>query len=583
MAFVNIPGNSNPIKVLSATGTGPGTTTFVHDLGVEGNYPGELYPAVFIFSITDIVGSFSALQVNLEWSPITPDVGAAQFQTVGTWTPLANPVAYFACSASGLYRLNCTSFTGGTSFNAYVSIASTMPQGTGGGGGGSVTQGTVPWIDNISQVAGVALGSTAVVAYGSTPAAVNVPGVNAFITNAGSIGGGIQFADNAVSGAAPTGTLAMGWDSVNSKIRAFKVDASQNLDVNINAALPAGTNVIGHVIVDSGSIGITGTVSAVQSGLWNVNQAIGVAGFEKITDGTNGPVAVKAASTAPVATDSSLVISFSPNSIASAITLSDTLANQTTVPVGAMVMGFDRAQSQWHRIDTFNQISGDFALQTAVMNVPTVTLGANSGVTAGPVSGNGSSIGVSPNVMLIAASKGGLAQILSTDSFGNLNVNIIGDLVTFPLPTQTSITPGVALDQYGATIMDLGVVNGSPISSLGNGLFGGLIISKVGNLGVVNTFPGSIPRGSVPSSLTDEYGNIQSLSEDDFPWRQALLDEIRAVRLGLQTLCRYINPGSGIRFTPNAPIGQSSLDSNEPDLISWAQSIRDGSDEVIQG
>jgi hypothetical protein len=262
MAFINIPGNANPILIFSGTSTGAGTTTFVHDLGVEANYPGELYPAVFIFAITDIVGSFSGLQVNLEWSPITPDVGTPQFQTVGTWTPLVSPVVYFACSASGVYRLNCTVFSGGTSFNAYVSIASTMPQGTGGGGGGgSVTQGTVPWIDNIADVAGVALGATAVVPYGSTPAAVNVPGVNAFITNAGSIGAGVQFADNAASGATPTGTLEMGWDSVNSKIRALKVDASQNLLIAINAPLPAGTNVIGHVIVDSGSITVSGSVS----------------------------------------------------------------------------------------------------------------------------------------------------------------------------------------------------------------------------------------------------------------------------------------------------------------------------------
>jgi hypothetical protein len=37
--------------------------------------------------------------------------------------------------------------------------------------------------ENLTQVASVALGATAVVAYGSTPAAANVPAVNAFITN----------------------------------------------------------------------------------------------------------------------------------------------------------------------------------------------------------------------------------------------------------------------------------------------------------------------------------------------------------------------------------------------------------------
>jgi hypothetical protein len=72
-----------------------------------------------------------------------------------------------------------------------VSLASTTISGT-----VSVTQGTSPWVvsltsttvtntvaENLIQVAGVTLGATAVVNYGSTPAAVAVPAVNAFITN----------------------------------------------------------------------------------------------------------------------------------------------------------------------------------------------------------------------------------------------------------------------------------------------------------------------------------------------------------------------------------------------------------------
>jgi hypothetical protein len=41
--------------------------------------------------------------------------------------------------------------------------------------------------------------------------------------------------------------------------------------VTVGAALPAGTNVIGHVIADSGSTtAVTGTVSSSQSGTWTV-------------------------------------------------------------------------------------------------------------------------------------------------------------------------------------------------------------------------------------------------------------------------------------------------------------------------
>ena len=55
------------------------------------------------------------------------------------------------------------------------------------------------------------------------------------------------------------------------------------------------------------------TVAATESGAWNVNQTLGTPGFEAITDGTNGPAAVKAASTAAVATDKALVVAVSPN------------------------------------------------------------------------------------------------------------------------------------------------------------------------------------------------------------------------------------------------------------------------------
>jgi hypothetical protein len=47
-----------------------------------------------------------------------------------------------------------------------------------GGGGGSVTQGTTPWVDNITQWGGVTLG--AATAWGTAPTG-NVPGVNANI------------------------------------------------------------------------------------------------------------------------------------------------------------------------------------------------------------------------------------------------------------------------------------------------------------------------------------------------------------------------------------------------------------------
>ena len=65
--------------------------------------------------------------------------------------------------------------------------------------------------------------------------------------------------------------------------------------------------------VTTGPVPISGTVAATESGAWNVNQTLSTPGYEGITDGTNGPVAVKPATTTAIATDPSLVIQVSPN------------------------------------------------------------------------------------------------------------------------------------------------------------------------------------------------------------------------------------------------------------------------------
>jgi len=145
-------------------------------------------------------------------------------------------------------------------------------------------------------------------------------------------------------------------------------DSSDNLNVNLQTAIPAGSNLIGQVEITDGTnvlgtsshpvridptgttaqpilltghagatldgtagspstgvltvqgvgsgtaIPVSGTIAVTQSGAWNVNQTKTTPGYEAITDGTNGPAAVKAASTAAVATDPSLVVALSPNS-----------------------------------------------------------------------------------------------------------------------------------------------------------------------------------------------------------------------------------------------------------------------------
>lgn len=88
--------------------------------------------------------------------------------------------------------------------------------------------------------------------------------------------------------------------------------------VQNNAATPAGTNVIGHVIVDSIAALPSGAVT--NAGTFAVqNTAATPAGTNlmgkvELTDGTN-TATVKAASTAPLATDTALVVAISPNSV----------------------------------------------------------------------------------------------------------------------------------------------------------------------------------------------------------------------------------------------------------------------------
>jgi hypothetical protein len=118
----------------------------------------------------------------------------------------------------------------------------------------------------------------------------------------------LQLLDNIVgsgpgAGTAGTGSALVGGvfntalpTLTNGQQAGIQLDSSARLLIgSIASALPAGPNTIGAVN--------QGTANTLANA-WST----------KLTDGTNGPVAVKAASTAPVATDPSLVVTISPNS-----------------------------------------------------------------------------------------------------------------------------------------------------------------------------------------------------------------------------------------------------------------------------
>lgn len=117
----------------------------------------------------------------------------------------------------------------------------------------------------------------------------------------------------------------------------------------ITNALPAGTNLMGKVGIDQTTPGTTNGVqvnAALPTGtntIGNVNQTLATAGFAKVTDGTN-TAAVKAASTAPVATDPAFVTTISPNGNTVIDTVVDATASgnittQNLVPAGAATAG----------------------------------------------------------------------------------------------------------------------------------------------------------------------------------------------------------------------------------------------------
>lgn len=150
-----------------------------------------------------------------------------------------------------------------------------VPGSGGGGGGGSVTQGTVPWVDDITQWANVALGAPS--NYGTSPGAVAVPGVNAFVTNtitcANCSGSGASATDTTTftpgtSIFAPTGgffqTTATSNPLANGQQGAFQVTAQRALFANLrnSSGTEIGTSAAPvQVTGANGTFPATGTTS----------------------------------------------------------------------------------------------------------------------------------------------------------------------------------------------------------------------------------------------------------------------------------------------------------------------------------
>lgn len=103
--------------------------------------------------------------------------------------------------AFGNVSLYVAAITASSTTTLYVETGSGTPvtgNAASSGGGTSVTQGTTPWVDNVTQWASVALGAPS--NYGTSPGAVAVMGVNAFITNSVAVTGTFWQTTQPVSG-----------------------------------------------------------------------------------------------------------------------------------------------------------------------------------------------------------------------------------------------------------------------------------------------------------------------------------------------------------------------------------------------
>jgi hypothetical protein len=125
------------------------------------------------------------------------------------------------------------------------------------------------------------------------------------------------------------------------------------LDVNIKSTTAASfavqaacTQSTSPWVVSLTSTTVTGTVAVTESGAWNVNQTLGTPGYEAITDGTTGPVAVKAASTAATAADKALVVTTNGSTTAGAP------ANTSVTSVSSAVLAANVARRECTIVNT---------------------------------------------------------------------------------------------------------------------------------------------------------------------------------------------------------------------------------------
>ena len=159
--------------------------------------------------------------------------------------------------------------------------------------------------------------------------------LNVYIQGGGS--GGTQYTDlTAETAGAFTITAAGLYNGTD--VVGLRGDASNNLYVNLHTALPAGTNVIGHVIVDSGaitaSIAASQTIAVTNTGTFAVQAAQTTAANLNATVVGTGTFAVQATIAAGTAVIGHVIVDSGTITTVSAVT-----AITNALPAGTNVIG----------------------------------------------------------------------------------------------------------------------------------------------------------------------------------------------------------------------------------------------------
>jgi hypothetical protein len=254
----------------TGTFTNATQTTSVTQTNLDGygtalvSISGTYGTATGVFELSDDAGT--------TWYPIQGSrIDSCTVELGYTTLTNTNRVWTLPISGGDSFRVRSTAVASGT-VNVRISVSSAVPPSS-TAICGSVTQGTSPWVDNVTTWANGTLGAMA--NYGISPGAVLVPGVNAFITNVPAV---------SQSGAPWAQNITQVLSSAVSATNGLPVTLSQN---NTALGTPA-------------AYGSTPTGNALSANVFVTNSLAAIKGSSPVVNGASNWNTIAASQTAQI-------------------------------------------------------------------------------------------------------------------------------------------------------------------------------------------------------------------------------------------------------------------------------------------